>query len=60
LCENCNNNLTRLEITFTNDSNKFFNSIVEPLTIDERSKLTILKELCNYDEKIDLYSAFSK
>ncbi|CAB4427498.1 unnamed protein product [Rhizophagus irregularis] len=65
LSTHCNNNLTRLEIVFTNDNIKLFNNIVEPLTInycDERSKLTKLKELYyinNYDSKIDLYSAFS-
>ncbi|PKY50478.1 hypothetical protein RhiirA4_466985 [Rhizophagus irregularis] len=66
LSTDCNNNLTKLEITLTNDNIKLFNNIVEPLTInycDERSKLTKLKELyysnsINYDSKIDPYPAF--
>ncbi|RGB29546.1 hypothetical protein C1646_672374 [Rhizophagus diaphanus] len=66
LSTDCNNNLTKLEITLTNDNIKLFNNIVEPLTInycDERCKLTKLKELyysnsINYDSKIDPYPAF--
>ncbi|GBC08260.1 hypothetical protein RclHR1_00080037 [Rhizophagus clarus] len=67
LCENCNNNLTRLDFTFTNKNNniKFLNSIIEPLTFnycDEKNKLTNLKELYynnHHDNKIDIYSTFS-